>query len=34
LPDFTLTNWLPVYKYIVLGNSGKTRDISVDLSTT
>jgi len=29
-----LTLWLPVYKYIVLGNQGKTRDILVDLPTT
>jgi len=28
-----LTHWLPVYKYIVLENWGKTRDISVDLAT-
>jgi len=27
------THWLPVYEYIVLGNQGKTRDISVDLPT-
>jgi len=29
-----LTHWLPIYKYIILGNRGKTRDISVDLPTT
>jgi len=28
-----LTHWLPVYEYIVLGNQGKTRDISVNLPT-
>jgi len=30
---FGLTCSLTVYEYIVLGNRGKTRDISVDLPT-
>jgi len=28
-----LTQWLLVYKYIVLGNRGKKKDIPVDLPT-
>jgi len=32
-PSQILTLWLPVYEYIVPGNQGKTKDISVDLPT-
>jgi len=30
---YFLTHWLPIYEYIVLGNWGKNKDISVDLPT-